>query len=245
MSTPPPAPTPSSTGTPVLTDALRLVRVLFSPGAVFGEIQERPTFWMPFLVVAVANAGLSFLMSPFQQRVGQIMAERAGRPAPTPSVLKTALSLGLSPVGVLLLCAIVGGILYLLVSMVGGQTTYKKMLTVAIFVWPLSLIQQLVTFAVLTSRGGAAAITGPQDMFVSVGADLLLPAAAQTGYFVRFLLAEIGPLELWVLAITATEMMVMGKAGKGPAWTAAIIYFIIALLLIATLGNFGMKMMGG
>jgi hypothetical protein len=245
MSAPTPAPTPSSAGTPVLTDALRLVRVLFSPGTVFGEIQERPTFWMPFLVVAIANAGISFLMSPFQQRVGQIMAERAGRPAPTTSVLKTVLSLGFSPLTVLIVCAIVGGILYLLVSMFGGQTSYKKMLTVAIFVWPLSLIQQLVTFAVLTSRGGAGAIAGPQDMFVSLGADLLLPTDTQTSYFVRFLLAGIGPLQLWALAITATGLMVMGKAGKGPAWTAAIIYFVIALLLIATIGSFGMKMMGG
>ena len=245
MSAPTSAPAPASTGIPVLTDALRLVRVLFSPGAVFGEIQERPTFWMPFLVVAIANAAVSYLMSPFQLRVGQIMAERAGRPAPTPSVLRSAISLGLSPLGVLILCAIVGGILYLLVSMFGGQTSYKKMLTVAIFVWPIALIQQLVTFAVLSSRGGAGAISGPQDMFVSLGADLLLPADTQTSYFVRFLLAGIGPLQLWSLAITATGLMVLGKVGKGQAWTVAIIYFVIALLLIATLGSFGMKMMGG
>ena len=237
--------TPSSTDTPFVTDAVRLARALFSPGSVFGEIQDRPTFWRPFFVVAIVNAAVSYLMSPFQQRIGQIMAERAGRPVPTPSMLKTVLGLVFSPLGPLILCAIVGGILYLLVSMLGGQTSYKKMLTVAIFVWPVALIQQLVTFAVLTSRGGASAMSGPQDMFVSLGADLLLPADAQLGYFVKFLLSGIGPLQLWALAVTATGLMVMGKMARGQAWTAAIIYFVIALLFIAGLGSFSMKMMGG
>ena len=244
MTTPTPAPTPSSNDIPVVTDAMRLVRVLFSPGAVFGEIQERPTFWRPFLVVCIVNAVLQFFLRPFQQRIGQLMAERAGRPVPEPSTIKAAIGVVLSPLGPLVLCAIVGGILYLLVSMFGGQTTYKKMLTVAIFTWPITLIQQAASVAVLSVRG-AGSISGPQDLMVQLGADLLLPADAQTGYFVRFLLAGIGPLPIWSLTITAVGLMVLGKTGKSQAWTAAVIFFVIALLLGSGLGAFSMKMIGG
>lgn len=249
MSSPTPAstpvPTPSSGGIPIVTDAVRLLRVLVSPGAVFAEIQERPTFWGPYAIIAVANVVLNYLQQPFQQRIAQMMTERAGRPFTEPTAVRAIVgSLISGALGPLVLCAIVGGVLYVLVSMFGGQTSYKKMMTVSIFTWPVTLIQLAVTWVVLSSRG-AASINGPQDMIVSLGADLLLPADATVGNFSRFLLAGIGPLPIWKLAITAIGLMVMGKLGKSQGWTAAIIIYICALLVGAGVAAWGLSMVGG
>jgi hypothetical protein len=238
-----PAASPANGGIPIVSDAVRLIRVLISPGAVFTEIQERPTFWGPFFVIAIVNAVLSFLQQPFQQRIGQLMSERAGRPMPEPTALKTALGVLISPLFPLILILIVAGVLYVLVSMFGGTTTYKKMMTVAVFTWPVTLIQILVSWIVLTNRG-IASINGPQDMFVSLGADLLLPGDAQVGTFVRLLLAGIGPLPIWKVTITAVGLMVMGKTGKSQGWTAALIIYVLALLMAAGVGTLTAKMLG-
>ena len=237
------APSPNAE-TPVVTDALRLVRVLFSPGAVFAELSQTPRFWVPWALVSVVTIVINFFQRPFNQRLRELMLERAGRPASTPSAVGNLIGLVTAPLGVLVVCAIVGGILYVIVSSMGGETTFKRILAVAIHVYPLTLIQQALTVAVLTMRG-VASISGPTDMFVSLGADLLLPQDAQVGNFVRFVLAGIGPLQVWQLAITAFGLMAMAKLGKGPAWTAAIINFVIILCLFAGLGAFGMKMAGG
>ena len=240
-----PIPSPSSGGIPIISDAVRLLRVLISPGAVFAEIEERPTFWGPFAIIAVLNAALNFLQAPFQQRIGQLIAERAGRPVPEPTAVRTALTAVISgALGPLVLCAIVGGILYVLVSMFGGQTSYKKMMTVSIFTWPVTLIQLAVTWFVLNSRG-VGSINGPQDLFVSLGADLLLPGDTQIGTFPRLLLAGIGPLPIWKLTLTAVGLMVMGKLGKSQGWTAAIIIYVLAVVVAASIGALSMKMIGG
>ena len=239
-----PSAAPASGETPIVSDALRLVRVLFSPGAVFAELNETPRFWWPWAIASVVTIIINWFQRPFQQRIREVVLERAGRPASPPSAVGTAIGLIAGPIGVLVVCAIVAGILYLIVSSLGGESTFKRILTIAIHVYPLTLIQQGLTVAVLMMRG-VASVNGPMDMFVSLGADLLLPQDAQVGNFVRFVLAGIGPIQIWQLALTAIGLTVMAKLGKGAAWTAAIINFVIILCLFAGLGAFGMKMAGG
>ena len=235
------APAPSSSS--LVGDVLRLVRVLFSPGKVFAEMQENPPIWVPFIAVAALNVLVSVLMRPFQTRVGQIVAQRVGQPTPEPTFVRTLIGMIIAPIGILVVLAILAGVLYVLSSMLGGTTSYKKMLNVAIYAFPLSVVQQLITWAVLTGRG-IQSITGPQDMMVSLGLDnVLLSADSQVGYFTRFVLAGIGPLQIWSLVIVAVGLAVMGKMTRGQAWAAAIVYFVLVLLIISGLGAFGMNMM--
>jgi len=233
--------------TPVVTDLMRLARVSFSPAAVYEEVRERPTFWMPWAIVAVAYTAIQLLMRPFQQRLGELMAAQAGRPTPAGAgggAASTIIGLVAGPLTVLVICAIAAGILYVITAALGGETTFKKMLTVTIFTWPLAILTQLLTWGVLTMRG-VDSITGPTDMIVSLGVDNLLPSSVQLGHFLRFLLVGIGPIQIWSLAITAIGISILAKASKGQAWTVATVYFVLALLMTAGLGALGMKMVGG
>jgi len=236
-----PAAAPPPTGIPFVSDAVRLVRGLFSPGEVFAELDQRPVFWKPWVIISVLYVVLQFLQRPFQQRITQLVLERAGRPVPPATIARDIMGAVTGPIIVLVLIAIGAGILYLLVSSLGGETTFKKMMVVMVHTWPLMVLQQAITWAILTTRG-VASITGPQDLIVSLGADLLLPADARVGYFLRFVLGGIGPLQIWALVITAVGAMVLGKATKGAAWTAAIIHYVIILVLLSGFGAFGMKM---
>ncbi len=242
MTNAPTASTPAPAGS-AMSDITRLARVLFSPGAVFAELQERPSFWTPWLAVSVVTIVLNWLQRPFQARVQQIILEQRGITVPPPSMVKALIGVVLTPVGVLLLAVISAAILYGLVAAFGGETSYKKMMTVVIYAWPIVLIQQTVTAIVLTMRG-VDKITGPWDAFVSLGADVFLPAETTMSNFMRIVLAGIGPLQIWGLTIIAIGAMVMGRAGKGQAWTVATIHYLIGLCAGAGIAAFGMKMMG-
>jgi hypothetical protein len=235
---------PAPADTPFVTDLSRLARVLFSPGAVFAEVDARPNLWRPWLLVSVAYVAVNYLLRPYQQRVTAAMMERLGRPVPADSMVKALIGSALTPIGVLIVAAISGGILFALVSAMGGETSFKKMMILVIHTWPILLIQQLITVIVLMSRG-VASINSPSDMMVSIGLDLAVPADATIGFFTRFVLMGINPLSIWGLVIVAVGLQVLGKAGKGGAWAAAIIHFLIMLLCLSALAAFGMKMAAG
>jgi hypothetical protein len=234
--------------TPFVTDLTRLLRVPVSPGAVFEELNERPTFWAPWLVVSAFYVLIQLLMKPFNTRAGELMMQRLNRPAPpttsSSELVSTITTVVSGPLTVLIMCAIAAGILYAIVAATGSETSYKKMLVLSLFAWPLALLQQALNVVVLKVRG-VDAIASPQDLIVSMGLDNLLPQSVQLGNFLRFVLMGMGPLQIWSLIVTAVGITVLARAGKGAAWTAATINFVIILLLASGMGAFGMKMMGG
>ena len=235
---------PTQSYTPFVTDLARLGRVLLSPTAVFEEQKDAPTFWTPFAIMAVVTIVINFFMQPYQQRVRELVLQHLGRPVPEPSTAGMVIGFVTGAVFLLIICAIGAGILYAIVSLFGGETTYKKLLCVVVFSLPIYVLIQAITVVVLHQRG-LASINGPEDLIVSLGLDLLLPQSVQPGYFVRFFLSGIGLLQIWQLTITAMGLAVMAKLGKGAAWGAAIVNFLIVLALMSGLGAFGMKMAGG
>jgi hypothetical protein len=246
MAAPEPQATAAPSYTPILTDLSRLVRAPFTPRRVFEEQKDSPTFWMPWVIIAILYAVLQFLQRPFQQRVREVVLEHLGRPVPAggASVASVIVSAVLGAITVLVILAITAGILYLLLMIFGGETRYKKMLTVAAFVWPILILQQILTYVVLSARG-VASINSVWDLFVSFGVDLALPADAQIGAFPHLFLAGIGPLAIWEVAIMAIGLSVMGKTTKGAAWSVATICYLIGLLITSGFGAFAMKIAGG
>ena len=246
MAAPQPEATSAPAYTPFVTDVWRLIRAPFTPRAVFEEQREAPTFWIPWLVVGLAFVVLQILQRPFQARVREIVLQHLNQPVPAGGAGAAATLIGLVTglLTVLILAAICAGIYYVIVTSMGGQMSYKKMLTVTIFAWPIAILQQVLTFVVLSMRG-VDSITSVWDVYVSFGADQLLPADANLGAFMRFLLAGIGPLSIWQVTITAVGLQVLGKASKGAAWTAAIVAWAILLVLLSALGAMGMKAAGG
>jgi len=248
MSAPAPtSPAPATPYTPIVTDAGRLVRVLFSPGTVFEEQRDRPTFWWPWAILAVLMVLLQTLQRPFQQRVQELIFAQRGITPPAGAgagMVGTIVGMATGALMFLIICAITAGILYLLMAAFGGETTYKKMLTVTVFAAPLAILQQALVAAVLRMRG-LDAIRSVWDMMPSLGADLLLPADAQLGAFLRVFLGQIGVLQIWGVVVTAVGLMVLGKVGKGAAWTAAIVSFLIIAALMSGMAAFGISAAGG
>jgi len=242
MAAPQPQAAPSPAYTPVLTDLWRLVRAPFVPKTVYGEQEAAPTFWIPWVLVSACFFVMQFLQRPFQQRIRDIVLQKLGQPVPTGGGSLVGLLIGMAGTFVLVLvfACIAAGLYYLVLMVFGGQTTYKRMLTVTIFAWPIAILQQLLTYIALSIRG-LESIQTVWDLQVSFGADLLLPSDTTMGAFGRLFLAGIGPLAIWQLIITVIGLKTLGKVSTRAAWTAALVAFFVLLVALAALGAFSIN----
>jgi hypothetical protein len=221
--------------TPIVTDLLRLVRVPFSPGGVFAELREKPTVVWPWLLICIAMMIVVYLGMPFQQRVMEIQA--AGRPMPG---WVSYIAFVIVPIAVIGFSALTAGIAYLVVMGMGGETRFKSLLTVNLHAAVLGFVQQAVTVGVLMMRG-VDSIRSAADAKVSLGLDLLLPADASLSPFLTAVLGGIGPIAIWSMVVTAVGYEVAGQAGKGRAWTAAVVTFVIGIVVAALFAGVGQR----
>lgn len=218
--------------TPVVTDLMRLIRAPFAPTGVFEEQRDTPTFWMPWLLVSIAFAAVSVLLSPFQVQAMKIAAEAGGRPLP-PGFEKFALiGVATTPIVVLVMTLVGAVFLWLPLMATASEVRFKGLMCATIFAWPIAILQQVLNYVVLSIKGPES-VQSMQDLQVSLGLDLLLSADAHVSTFVRTLLQGIGPLQVWALAIVAFGLMGLEKVSSGKAWTAATVSYLVVLVVSA------------
>jgi len=143
---------------PVLTDFLRLLRVLVSPTEVFEEQKDAPTFWVPWLLLCVLVVPATYLVTslsfPLQLDAARAAAEARGQPLPAfaEAMMKYTIIVAM-PVITLVMLLLTAGVMYLVLMIFGGEVRYKGLMSVAVFSGMLGVFQVLATFAVLKLRG--------------------------------------------------------------------------------------------
>lgn len=245
--TPAPAPAPASSGIPFVTDLSRVARVLFSPTAVFEEQRDKPTWFLPWLVLALLAVGVGCTTMPYTDRMMEIsMAARGGAGQAVPAGVKTftrVAAMAGAPIAFLLLALISAGIMWVSLMLTGAKVRYKGLLSASVFSLSTGIIMLALSAVVMRLRGSPAeAIRNMQDARVSLGADLLIPTEATVSPFLRAMLAGIGPIQIWGLIITAIGVIVLEKQDKGSAWMATLASYAVMLViggLLAGLGGTG------
>jgi hypothetical protein len=228
-------------GIPVVTDFLRMLRVLVSPTDVFEEQREAPTFWVPWLLLCVLLLAVSFLSFPYTLAAARLGAAAQGRPFPAAAenIMRFSMIVAV-PLITLVMLLLTAGVMYLVLMAVGGEVRYKGLMSVAVFSGMLGVLQVLATFAVLKLRGPDG-LTTFADYQVSFGLDLLLPADTALPKFVEAMMKGISPFSVWGLAITAIGIRTMEKTSKGAAWTAAAVSLVLGLVIGGVGASFGPK----
>jgi len=244
MSDPTPSPAPSSNYIPLVSDASRVVRVLFSPGAVFEEQRDKPTWFMPWLVISLVVVAVGLFSMPYTDRMMELaMQARGGGGQPVPAGVRTfsrVMALIGAPIYFLLLGAIGAGVMWVTLMISGGKVRYRGLMSAAIFSMATGVLQMIAQVVVMRMRGTPQeAIRTMQDARVTLGLDLLLPAEATVSPFLRTLMAGVGPLQIWALIITAVGVMVLERQDKGNAWMAATASYIVLLVVGALLAGLG------
>jgi hypothetical protein len=210
------------------------VRVLFDPTAAFERVREKPRFLAPFVALALAVVLITILQLPYSKAA--MVAQMSQRPNITPDQVQTALkfaSLGvvMAPVAYAIILVINAFLLWVVVSLVGGEARFMTLLSVTTYASIAYVLLSAVGLIVLTMRG-TSAIASPLDLQPALGLDLLAPDAKG---FALALLRGINPFSLYGLFLTATGIAVTHRTSKGVAYTAAVLQLLVALTIVGVL----------
>jgi hypothetical protein len=215
---------------------LDLGRVLFEPTAVFELVRDKPRFLAPFLALAVIVVVVGALQLPFIKAA--MSAQFAQTPNLPPGTAERAMSFApigvvFGPIGYALILVINALLLWVLVSVIGGEAKFTTLLSVTTYASMSYILLMLVGFVVLKMRG-TEQIAGMEDLQPALGLDLLAPG---TKGLTLALLRGINPFSLYGLFLTATGISVTHKAAKSTAYTAAVVQLLITLLVTGVLSG--------
>ena len=221
---------------------LDLVKVLYEPGAVFARVGERPRFLAPFVGLAVVQMILAYLALPYAQAAMHAMVAQTPQGASAPDPAKFAiLGVIFAPIGLLIGLLISTVLLWVLVSLVGGEAKFGTLLSIVTYAGATSILLGIAGVAVLMLKG-VGAVTSPADLQPALGLDLLAPDA---GRFLTAFLKAVNPFTIWGMILTAIGIQTALKSPKQAAYTAAIIAFLIGSLVAASFSLLGPGGAGG
>ena len=214
---------------------LDLFNVLYDPQAVFGRVKDKPRFWAPFLGLAVLQVAIGVLMLPYSRQVMQAMAQARGAGAgQAPPAWAAWIGVIGAPVGLAIGLLIGAGVLWILVSVLGGEGNFRRLLSVVTYVGITGILLGLASMVVLMMGGGR--VETMADLRPGFGLDLLAPES--TGA-VRMLLWSVNPFTLWGLVLTGFGVAATHNTSRGSAFTIATIAFLINALIAAGFAAIG------
>lgn len=219
-----------------------LGRVLFSPGAVFAAMREKPRILGALLAVMAVQVVVGVLSMPFVRTA--MRAQMQGQPDMQPEQVETAVQVagvfGIigPPIGILIMLLIATLLLWVLVSVVGGEAKFKHLFAVSLYALVPAILLQLVGIVILMLRG-AESVTSMQDLQPSLGLDLFVGRVADLGSFARTFLQTINPFGIWQLVLVAIGIERTHDVSRGAAYTASIVSFLIVALVASFFAGLG------
>lgn len=216
---------------------LDLVRVLFEPVPVFERVREKPRFWLPFLALVVVQIVLGVVNLPYMQVAMRAQMAQAGAPqgGPDPSNF-VWIGIVAGALGIGLFLVIAALILWILVSIFGGEGKFSKLLSMTLYAAVPSIVLMGIIGAIVLRLRGVESVSSFMDMQPALGLDLLAPG---TKGFVGAVLKGINPFSVWGLVLTAIGVSVTHQLPRSTGYTVASISFAIGLLVGAGLAGMG------
>jgi len=211
---------------------LDVFKVLFEPTAVFERVAQRPRFLAPFLIICAIQIAIYFVNMPFLKAgmAAQMASRPAGGPDPSKFLFIGAFFI---PIGIGIALLLGGLILWVLVSVFGGEGKFGTLLSVSAYAAVPSVVLLAIVGTLVLHIQGVGQIASPQDMQPALGLDLLAPGAKG---FMGAALKAVNPFGIWGLVLTAIGVSTTHRLSKGTGYTIATIGFLIGVLIAGAFG---------
>lgn len=206
-----------------------LIRMIWSPGEQFERMRERPSIWVPLIIVTLLSliaSVVSELAIPddYYQVEGFQLSEQE---------LATAKKIGM--VGAILgglfvpvIAIVISSLIYwLITTLARTEASFKQLFSLTTYVYFISAIGGLLNSLVLLAVQG-----NPEVMVTSLGSVVQVEGA------MGGLLNGIEIFTIWGTILTALGLHKVAGLLKGAAWTVAIVFFVIGLIFAAIGGAF-------
>ncbi len=236
----------SEVSAPALGFGGKLVNIFADPLRTFQELNQKPTWIAPLIILVILIAVTTQISFPIimdsqlerlksnpnippeqMQVIETQMTERAG--------MQRGFALIGQIIFVPLVMLILAGIFYLVGTvMLGGDSTYKKVLAVVSWSSCISMIGVIVTTALILAKG---------SMEISLSPALLL-SGDSVGTKLHTFLSKFDFFTIWYLAVFAAGFGYIYKFSKSKALTAVgvlwAIWIALSVALSGVFSQFGM-----
>lgn len=225
----------------------RIIGVFASPKETFKDLNKRPTWLVPFIILAAAAIVMQYLLHDIgiqdqmarMEASGHLTAEQLQTQQDRMTGPMAYIGLVFAPIAMLVVYAIQAGLLLFTGNVAaGGSSTFKKMLSLATWSSLVGVIGIALSTALILSRGTSVGAT------ISPAAFLTTPTAETPPTALFRLLSKFDPITIWQMALWVVGVSVMYQFTTkksailvGSLWAAWII-------LSVALGGVFSKMFG-
>ena len=207
----------------------RMVGVFVSPGATFESVRSRvgTADWLvPLILVAIVTVIIVYLVTPIEmakKRANMAQAEVNMEDMQTIGMIAGMIS---APVGVAVMLFLTSAILLVLVRFIlGGETTYKHVLSVNSLSFLVGIPGAIVTVPLMLAKESAS---------IQVGLGLLLPDAMVETFLGR-LLMNVNFFSIWQSALVGIGLGIVSGISTKKAVIGVFVLFILYVIGSAAL----------
>lgn len=226
----PPAPVEE----PAMSEAARMLGVIWSPRKAFSDIVRRPSFWAPFVLLVLFQSGISLAIykpviipsqlakmaeQPDFTAEKRAMVEK-GMEGPVGWVIATATGLIGMPIALLLWA----GMLYFVFSLLmSGRANFKSVFALVCYTGIIGMVQALVKLPLMLAK---------QDLEVSIGPAALLERPDPPTFLYSFL-QGMDILGIWSWLVVAVGLSVLYRKPQGSTTVTTMAIFLVFVLVSA------------
>ncbi len=216
----------------------KVFNLFFEPRKVFQSLNLKPTWIVPYIIVALLSIGFFYYTYPYimdqqvqrienndripQQAKGEIIEKLKEQSHPP------LWQLGIAPAGTLVTFVIIAAVLFFVFNvLLGGDSSYRRVFSLYCYSSLVAIPSMIVKFPLIMAKGNMNVQTSPA---------LVLSPDSQ-GSFLYSVLSSFDVFTIWQVILLSIGLGVMYKFSTKKAFVAVLILWMIWIGLKSGLGS--------
>lgn len=221
-----------------LGGASKIINLFFEPKKVFESLKIKPTWLVPFIIVAILGIGSFYFTYPLMMKQ-QVEKIRENEKIPDEQKQKIIekmteqnhpplWQLPFAPVGVIVVFAIVSAVLFFVFNvLLGGDSTFRRVFSVFCYSSLIGIPSMVVKFPLTMMK---------QDLNVQTSLALLLSADSKDTFLYR-VLSGFDIFTLWQVILISIGMGVLYSYTTKKAFTVVFVLWVLLILGMSGLSS--------
>ena len=226
----------------------RIVGIFSSPRETFESIDRKPTWLVPFLVILIVTLLLQLLVMDIaiKDRLAalearDVSAERFEAEQNQMEGPLRYIGLIVTPIGMLVVWAIIAGILLFIGNtLMGGETKFKKVFSVVAWTSLIGLVGQIIGTFLILSKGTTRGVGTNLAILI-----LPTPELGQSSSFLYRVLSKFDVFTIWALALYIIGLAVIYRFTTKKSATLVIGVWAVYVVIAIVLGGITGGLLGG
>ncbi|MEE9166379.1 MAG: YIP1 family protein [Candidatus Neomarinimicrobiota bacterium] len=223
-----------------------LKHLILEPSRLFLNLKEKPTWIVPFVIVAVAGIIIAILMQPAQAQVTVVKLQEMLSPDQIDAALQRAKRFGLItasivPLVTLIRWAIVSGLILMLTNLFTEKLNFKQSLSIISYSNLIPLAGSAVNTAAIYIKG-LETISSSYDLWL-IGLNFWSREAIGMPLFL--FLSEISVFSVWYLVLVVLGLNTIADLSRGKAAFVAVFTWLLGVAFRMGLALMGSQLAPG